>query len=220
MSDATFTLTAEIRRVVRNEIRYLRTYWGEVLATDDPKSKGRVLVSVPMLGWDTRDKAAWAQPRDRHSMVVPDVGEHVMVGFLEGDRDKPYYQGQAHEISGQTPEDYDGPTKAVVHQDESLKIVVDRSTGEVTIKGSGAININGQTVDLNGEARTLVTHAELDTALQAFASSINAAIASAITGHTHSGVTTGPGVSGPGAGAGSSASVDISAAEASTVRTG
>lgn len=64
-------------------------------------------------------------------------------------------------------------------------------------------------IDLNGNGRTLVTHAELDTALQGLISYIN--------GHAHTGVSTGGGTSGPPA---APSSIDISAAEAATVRTG
>jgi len=68
-----------------------------------------------------------------------------------------------------------------------------------------SLNTDG-TIDLNGTGKTLVTHAELDTALQLLITALNS--------HTHpdpvsgtSGVPTTP------------LSLDISAAEASTLRT-
>jgi hypothetical protein len=63
-------------------------------------------------------------------------------------------------------------------------------------------------IDLNGDGKTLVTHAELDTALQGLVDYINA--------HTHSGVSSGSSTSGPPSAPGT---LDISAAEAATLRT-
>lgn len=114
--DATFTLYGEIAEIVRRETRYLRHYWGEVLRVDDPKRKGRVLASVPELGWNTQATGVWCQSRDRHSMVVPEIGERVEVYFMGGDRDRPVYLGTAHEIGDQTPADY-MPKTAVIWQD-------------------------------------------------------------------------------------------------------
>jgi len=70
-----------------------------------------------------------------------------------------------------------------------------------------SLNTDG-TIDLNGTGKTLVTHAELDTALQLLVAYIN--------GHTHAGVSAGSGTSGPPSAPGS---LDISAAEAATLRT-
>ena len=64
-------------------------------------------------------------------------------------------------------------------------------------------------IELNGSGRTLVTHAELDAALQTFITALNL--------HTHSGVSTGSGVSGPPS---APATINISEANADTLRTG
>lgn len=92
------------------------------------------------------------------------------------------------------------------------------ATGD-TVQSTIKLDASGN-IDLNGDGKRLVTYGELNTALQSFKTSIDSSIASAIVGHTHSGVTTGPGVSGPGAGAATvPTSLDISAAETSTLRT-
>lgn len=75
------------------------------------------------------------------------------------------------------------------------------------------------TIEFNGTGRTLVTFAELDSALQSFRQSIDSAIASAISGHTHGGVTSGDKTTAPGSGSADSTSVDISDAEAENLRT-
>lgn len=68
---------------------------------------------------------------------------------------------------------------------------------------------NNKSIELNGNSKRFVTHAELDTALQTHITALNV--------HTHSGVTTGPGTSGPPV---NPLSLDISAAETQTIKTG
>lgn len=111
----------------------------------------------------------------------------------------------------------------------NYRIEVEPSTGETiiystdssgdTVKSILKLDNDGN-IDLNGDDKRLVTFAELDAALQSFQSSVDAAIASAITGHTHGGIAVGTATSSPGAGSASPSSVDISAAETTTIRTG
>lgn len=82
-----------------------------------------------------------------------------------------------------------------------------------------AVNMkNDGSIEINGSADNAVSFADLELALNNFKSSIDTSIASAITGHTHSGITTGPGVSGPGAGAATPVAVDISASKVDEVK--
>lgn len=76
------------------------------------------------------------------------------------------------------------------------------SKGTIEITEAGVIN-------LNGDSKSFVTHAELNTALQTFITALNL--------HVHSGVTTGGSSSGPPL---SSMSLDISASETEKVKTG
>jgi hypothetical protein len=98
------------------------------------------------------------------------------------------------------------------HHKQDGTVETRNDNGHVTLKSDGNI-------DLNGDGRTLVTHAELASALESFATSIQAEITSAITSHTHGGVTTGSQATATGTGTASKPSIDISTAEAQTVRT-
>lgn len=230
--DRTFTLYGELAEVVRRETRYLRTYWAEVIDVNDPQAKGRVKVTIPMLGWDTDATGAWCQPRDLHRMVVPAVGDFVAVGFLEGDQDRPYYFGLAHELGEQTPPGFDGPTKVVLYEDADgkLSVVLDAEAETLTITDThgntitledGVVKIESSgDIELNGNSKRLVTYAELNTAMSAFQASVDAAIAGAIVGHTHAGVMPGSSVTTPGSGAAPATSVDISSSETQTIKTG
>jgi phage gp45-like len=124
--------------------------------------------------------------------------------------------------SGPTPQDRAVvvPTASgyrVVVASHNYRVNVEVSAGETIIYSTDAdggakqaeikLTTDGK-IDLNGSSKTLVTHAELDTALQNLVTAFNA--------HVHTGVTTGPGSSGP---PGTPATLDISAAEAASLRT-
>jgi len=95
------------------------------------------------------------------------------------------------------------------------KIVIDDVTGitsiehengttKIQIDASGNIKIDGAAIQLNGSSKLLVTHAELDTALQSMVTAINGALA------TKKDEPGSPG----------SVTVDISAAKTTTLKTG
>jgi len=80
---------------------------------------------------------------------------------------------------------------------------------ELLYKGASIkIDVNGN-IKFNGDSKTFVTHAELNTALQSFITALNL--------HVHSGVTTGPGASGT---PGTPMSLDITSAKTTTIKTG
>lgn len=77
----------------------------------------------------------------------------------------------------------------------------------ITLEDSGNISIEGGgNITLNGDSKTFVTHAELDSALQTFISSLNA--------HTH------PTPSGPSSAPTVPLTLNISSAATTTVKTG
>lgn len=90
---------------------------------------------------------------------------------------------------------------------------VPESTSTIEITEDGDIN-------LNGDSKSFVTYGELNTALASFKSSIDAAIAGAITGHTHAGVYPGGSTTAPGVGSAPATNIDISSSETQTIKTG
>lgn len=134
--DHSRSLYGAIAEIVRRETRYLRHYIGEVVDNQDELEKGRVRMTVPLLGWDTPAKGTWAWPRDKHMMSVPAVGEWVEMYFLNGDPNIPVYFGKAIEMLDQQPEAFDGdPNVHVIFQDPTFdqKIVFDKNTGVLSI---------------------------------------------------------------------------------------
>jgi phage protein D len=70
---------------------------GQVSDVNDPQEQGRVQLTFPWLSEDhVSDWARTVQPgagRDRGAMVVPEVGDEVLVAFEQGDVRRPYVLG-------------------------------------------------------------------------------------------------------------------------------
>lgn len=70
---------------------------GVVTNNDDPDSMGRVRVKFPALGGDV--ESAWARiasasaGKERGLLMLPVVGEEVLIGFEHGDTTRPYVLG-------------------------------------------------------------------------------------------------------------------------------
>lgn len=154
-----------IRKIVLEEMRWRMHYDAQVTSTDDPKKAGRVRATVPMLGWNQDSQTTWFWPRDKHSMVVPAVGEWIEVYFVHGDPNMPAYLGNAAELQSSPPAAFDGQqTTVVLWQDPKTgdAIVYDATVPEIRILGKGD---------------NLVTYTALNTALQNLVTAINAKFA-------------------------------------------
>lgn len=141
MANEERTLTGAIRDVVRAELRFLRHYWGEVINVGDELDRGRVQVSIPMLGWDTPVSAPWCEPRTLHSIQPPSVGEFVEVYFVEGNRSRPVYIGSAWEFKAMAPPSaYSGPTTRVIYgaTGEPVAVVHNTRTDELILQTGDA----------------------------------------------------------------------------------
>jgi hypothetical protein len=139
-----------------------------------------------------------------------------------GDQGRETSHYQLHGISsGPTPEDVGievsiGTAGRVIVATHKYKLEVSVTAGETKIFSTSAdgqtlkslieLDVSGN-IKLNGDTKTFVTHAELDTAIQSFITALNL--------HTHPTAATGP-PSPPTA----SMSLDISSAETTTIQTG
>ncbi|MFI9814638.1 VgrG-related protein [Saccharothrix variisporea] len=91
----------------------------------DPAKLGRVKVTFPWLADDFT--SGWARTvhtgagKERGSLVLPEVGDEVLVGFEHGDFDSPYVLGGLYNSKDVTP--------------QLTKDPVDDGTGEVTTRG-------------------------------------------------------------------------------------
>ena len=148
---------------------------GLVTNNDDPDGMGRVRVSYPALGADV--EGAWARiatssaGHERGLLMLPVVGEEVLIGFEHGDTTRPYVLGSL--FNGR-----DVPGEALLQgEDGSFAVKSDtrihtESQGDYTIKAggklvvdvadktsltaTGPVEIEGQSVSIKGNSEVTV----------------------------------------------------------------
>jgi uncharacterized protein involved in type VI secretion and phage assembly len=117
---------------------------GVVTNTNDPLQMGRVRVAYPALSSDT--EGAWARiaamsaGKERGALMLPVVGEEVLVGFEHGDTTRPYVLGSLFNGSDEPGPDllHDRDGSFVVRSDteihsESQKAYTVKSGGPLTV---------------------------------------------------------------------------------------
>lgn len=92
--------------IIKNEFKFWKHYLGQVMDNQDSLVSGRVLVTIPELGFFSQDQAVWAAPRQGNSLNVPLKGEWVEIYFIGGDPNRPVYLHYAGEVQGQSPKSY------------------------------------------------------------------------------------------------------------------
>lgn len=220
------SVTGLLLSIVEPRLKYLIPREGQVKNVTDKVGKGRALVVIPSFGWDTPDKGVWCYSTDKNMMSALKYDDWVIVQFVDGNPDFPICIGKSTRIKDQTPNNYDGKdTTHILFEspDNKMHMKYDAITKILNIFDNGDINIDGTSINLNGDSKTFVTYAELNTALQAFKTSIESSIIgtvnSGIVSHTHveTGGTTANGV---GTGTLVPTTIDISASQTTTIKTG
>ncbi|HEY5143296.1 MAG TPA: VgrG-related protein [Solirubrobacteraceae bacterium] len=142
---------------------------GIVTNNDDPTDMGRVRVSYPALGSDV--EGAWAPIAGpsagdgRGLMMLPVVGEEVLVGFEHNDTTRPYVLGSLFNGVDKPGDDLlqgKGGSFAVVSDHKAFmqsaedftiksggKLVVEVS-GEASVKAQQPLTLEGQNVSVKG----------------------------------------------------------------------
>lgn len=62
-----------IERIIFGVTAFYVPREGVVLKNQDDEGLGRILVSIPSLGWDTEDKATWCFPKQVNSISTPGI---------------------------------------------------------------------------------------------------------------------------------------------------
>ncbi len=205
--------------------------WGKVLkaysidcSCDVQLSSGILVTHVPVrsLEWVGSDGNEGFGERD-----LPPEDCKVLLLFPDGMIENAFILCSVLETIGTIGDEMQGGLLAAGKETEyqkikegGLKKTYDKITGEYTLELNGAtiqIDVNGgviitpasgENIELAGNTKNLVTHAELDSAIQSFITALNA--------HVHSGVLTGGGSSAIPVGP---MSLDISGAEATRLET-
>jgi phage protein D len=144
---------------------------GVVTNNNDPYGMGRVRVKYPALGDDV--EGAWARVASvsagnaRGLMMLPVVGEEVLVGFEHEDTTRPYVLGSLFngvDVPGDDlVEGQDGSFavlsdhKIVATSKEDFKLTSGGAltmdvTGDVTLTGSQGVSVKGQQISLKADS--------------------------------------------------------------------
>lgn len=110
-------------------------YWGIVKNNQDPDNRGRVRIQVPGL---IELQSTWAEPvgapggGTRHGMfAVPKVNAPVVVGFIQGDIDEPFYmagpQRDTEEVDDAHPDN-------IIIQSKNFRILMDNRDGQRVLR--------------------------------------------------------------------------------------
>ena len=117
--------------------RYRTPVIGEIINLIDPNSKGRIQCLIPSLGWTTPDKAAWAFQVDKKGLITPNIGDFVIINFLNADPAYPIIFGKANNIKDQLPKSYDGKaTTNILYEGDGTKISIDELLKSIIIEGT------------------------------------------------------------------------------------
>jgi len=161
-------------------------YLAEVINLDDPESLSRVQLRVLNFdGVDSHDGPIWARVacafagNNRGSFLLPDVGDEVLVVFVNGDPRFPVVVGGLWNGSSTSPETISGGRnrKKVIRSKNGVKVTLDDQDGQeqfiaetpggqkITLKdGPGAVWIedsNGNSVKLETAGITVTASAKV-----------------------------------------------------------
>lgn len=132
-SDGLYNL---LKKIIQDEFRYIVPRLGQVKDVIDPLQKGRVLAIVPSLGWLTNAQGTWCYSRDKNALLTPKLDDWIMVQWMEGNINKPFYTGIVTEMKDMLPSTFDGlDTTSVIFEspDEKIAMVYDAVTDILTI---------------------------------------------------------------------------------------
>ena len=194
MTFNTDTFTGLINQVIQRTTRYMVPREAQVVDTADPVGKGRVLVTIPALGWFTADSGLWCYPLDKNAVTTVAVGDSVIVQFVDGDPLHPVYIGKSNRIDDSLPQNYEDSSTQVLFENP-------RNTVNITYKEADNVLQLGNS-DFRASARqddkTISSSAE-DSAFWGFIAAVF-------------GVITGTPIPEPGNGAASALQAALSAA--------
>lgn len=186
--------------------RYYSIYKGIVTKNEDPIGKNRLKVCVPQV----KGIILWAEPKGQHGayrsgfkFLTPKVGDFVWVEFEGGDLSKPIwsYHGWAQ---GEIPLPLDDPDVMGIVTPKGNIITLDESDGHLDVYINGDIDVfthkslricSEEVVEVNGGNNGgVINIEELTQKLNLLVSELEG-LKAAFNTHTHSGVTTGGGIS-------------------------
>lgn len=194
--------------------RYYSIYRGVVTDIEDELRLDRLKVYIPDL-----DIAEWALPKGYmgshncgyRSHPLPKVQDIVYVIFEDGNPAKPLWEWHGW-AENQRPEEFDDPDVCGIITPKGTQVLVNDRTGEVTIRAKSRVSIQAESSDIavagnkvyiNSIDQVIVNQGkygvidivELTAKLNKLVQEVDT-LRTLYNSHTHTGVSTGPGVSG------------------------
>lgn len=197
--------------------RFYSVYRGIVVDPNDPENLNRIKVCVPEVN---AGSMSWAYPRGQHGsqgdgfkFLAPQMGDIVWVSYEYGDPTKPLWEYHGWS-SNQVPELLRGPKRCGIVTPEGTYVVIDDENGDITVHANrdvtidttGKVMVNSNTdvyihaedsiIFNDGTNQGMVNIKDLTTKLNQLVQELET-LRNLFNTHVHSGVTTGPGSSGP-----------------------
>jgi phage baseplate assembly protein gpV len=160
-------------------------FLAEVVSVRDPENRARVQVRLHAFdGVDGQDAPIWARVAaafagaDRGAFFIPDVGDEVLVGFVQGDGRQPVVMGSLWNGRAAPPETLPGDavdrwtltgragTRIAIVEESQPTIRLETPGGavaEITDSGGGKMRIDagGATVKIEPSGITITTGAKV-----------------------------------------------------------
>lgn len=153
MANSFDDLMKMIQKIILDTTKFNVPRIGKVSQVVDPINKGRVLVQIPSLGWTTDEQGAWSFPKQVNGLVIPRVGDFVIIEFIDGNMDLPVYSGVAMNMKDMLPKNYDptGQSQLIYESQDGKDFVkVDELLREIIINFSTGLGIRLATGDSSG----------------------------------------------------------------------
>lgn len=165
--------------------KYTLPRLGLVTGIQDAAQNYRFVVQIPSLGYDTDDKAVKCNVIDSKSYIAPKVDDYVIVQFIDGNRDFPVIVGTANYMKDMITKNYAVGTDVLYSRDDEIKITYDGDKLQIgQTSFQPAARKEDATISSSSEDSTFWTW-------------LVTTLVTTFNAHIHTGVTTGPGSSGP-----------------------
>ena len=175
--------------------RFYSIYRGMVVDNNDPNHMNSLQVAIPEIQGGI---IIWALPFGQHGglktgfkYLAPEIGDTVYIMFEYGNPSKPLWTYHGFGLE-QIPEELDDPNKMGIITPNGNLIILDETSGELTIFTEGNITIKSNKVIQfqDGANDGLIKIKELTNKLNQTISELEA-LRTTFNTHTHSGVQSG-----------------------------
>ncbi len=140
-----------LAKMIHHNTMYNVPRIGQVSKVDDPLMLSRILVHVPMLGWNTDDTGAWCYPKDKKTLITPKKDDYVLIEFIDGNRDLAVYSGLASNMKDMLPKNYESKDTQVLFESNEKDFFVkyNEKEKEYNINDFIKYNTKDQTLNIN-----------------------------------------------------------------------